>query len=460
MRACASEKLAPRAAVGSAEFRSCVAARDNAPLCASEKLAQNGAPRAAVGSAEFLSCMAARKNAPLCASEELAQNGAPRAAVGPAEFRSCMAARDNAPLLRKSRKTGRPAPLLDERSSAPVWRRGTTRPFALCASRYFVAAALLMLGVSAVLNGQTTQGAPAQDPGAPERGVARISVVNGEVSVRRGDSGDWVAAVINAPMMVEDRIATGANSRAEVQFDSSNLIRVGANAEVRVAELGYNRYHLQVAHGTVTFRVLRESHARVDVDTPTVSIRPSHVGAYRIYVQGDGQTEITVRLGSVEVATPRGSKQLQAGQTMLARGDPADPEFRVDAGYRDGRLGPLERAARSGDAEFAELRQRAAGCVRHRGFGQPRPVGGRAVLWRGLGSHSRSGLGAVSERPLGLGRLLWVDLGQLRPLGLGAISLRPLVLCGALRLVLVSGRFRTRITGLPRWWVSLDSGQA
>jgi hypothetical protein len=168
-----------------------------------------------------------------------------------------------------------------------------------------------------------------QDPGAPERGVARVSIVNGDVSVRRGDSGEWVAAVINAPLMVEDRVSTGAGSRAEVQFDSANLIRVGANAEVRLAELGTNHYHLQVGHGTVTFRVLRDSRAKVEIDTPTVSVNPVHVGAYRIYVQGDGQTEITVRLGDVQVSTPKGSEQLQAGQTMLARGGADDPEFQV-----------------------------------------------------------------------------------------------------------------------------------
>jgi hypothetical protein len=129
--------------------------------------------------------------------------------------------------------------------------------------------------------------------------------------------------------MVEDRVSTGTGSRAEVQFDSANLVRIGANAEIRLAELGINHYHLQVAHGTVTFRVLRESQAKVEVDTPTVSVRPSHIGVYRIYVQGDGQTEITVRLGAVDVSTPKGVEQLQAGQTMLARGDPNDPEFRV-----------------------------------------------------------------------------------------------------------------------------------
>src|SRR5260370_30965670 len=60
--------------------------------------------------------------------------------------------------------------------------------------------------------------ARAQDADDLKRGVARISLINGDVSVRRGDSGDWVAGVINAPLLTDDRIGTGANSRGEVQF--------------------------------------------------------------------------------------------------------------------------------------------------------------------------------------------------------------------------------------------------
>src|SRR5689334_2803777 len=74
----------------------------------------------------------------------------------------------------------------------------------------------------------------AQDPDDQERGVARISLMNGEVSVRRGDAAEWVAGVVNAPLMTDDRISTAPNSRAEVQFDGSNLIRIGGNAEVRL----------------------------------------------------------------------------------------------------------------------------------------------------------------------------------------------------------------------------------
>src|SRR5450631_2923047 len=110
----------------------------------------------------------------------------------------------------------------------------------------------------------------AQDPDDMERGVARISLMNGEVSVRRGDSGEWVAGVINAPLLSDDRISTGPNSRAEVQFDAANILRIGANAEVHLSQLEAVRFQMELAHGTVTFRVLRPSNANVEVDTPSV----------------------------------------------------------------------------------------------------------------------------------------------------------------------------------------------
>src|SRR5277367_4948173 len=88
----------------------------------------------------------------------------------------------------------------------------------------------------------------------PGRAVARISVLNGDVSVRRGDSGDVVAAALNAPLMADDRLLTSSSGRAEVQLDSSNMIRIGANSEVRFTAMDVKSFQVQVAAGMVTFR--------------------------------------------------------------------------------------------------------------------------------------------------------------------------------------------------------------
>ena len=111
-------------------------------------------------------------------------------------------------------------------------------------------------------------------------------------------------------------VVTGANSRAEVQLDWANLIRLSSNAEVRLAELENQRYTLQVARGLVTFRVLRESDADVEISTPSVSVRPTGIGTYRIEVREDGDSEITVRSGSAVSRPTRSPGRLRAGAAV------------------------------------------------------------------------------------------------------------------------------------------------
>jgi hypothetical protein len=169
----------------------------------------------------------------------------------------------------------------------------------------------------------------AQDPDDLKRGVARISLMDGEVSVRRGDSGDWVAGVINAPLMADDFIASGPNSRAEVQFDSANLLRMGANAQLHLTQLEDGHYQMELARGTISFGVVRPSNANIEVDTPSISIRPSKQGVYRITVNDAGETQVTARVGEVEVFTPRGDEWVNTGQTLMARGAAADAEYQI-----------------------------------------------------------------------------------------------------------------------------------
>src|SRR5262249_43960922 len=133
---------------------------------------------------------------------------------------------------------------------------------------------LALMGMLLAVSGMMIP-ARAQDPDDLKRGVARISVINGDVNVRRGDSGDWVAGVINAPLLTDDRIATGAGSRTEIEFDATNAFRMGANAELHLTQLEYGRYQMEFGKGVATFRSLRDAGVNIEIDTPTVSVRPS-----------------------------------------------------------------------------------------------------------------------------------------------------------------------------------------
>ncbi len=236
------------------------------------------------------------------------------------------------------------------------------------------------------------------------RGVARISVLNGDVSVRRGDGGDWIAAAINAPLVVTDTMLTGTASRAEVQLDWANLIRLAANTEVRFSELEYERFQIQVAAGTITYSVIRDSNADIDLATPNVSVRPVRKGRYRVSVHSDGTTEVTVRSGEAEIYTPRGVEYLRSGKSMLVRGTISDPEFRfVSAASKD-------EWDRWNERRDKELRQSAAynyvsrdiyGAEDLDGYGSWVHVSSYGWVWQPRV--------AVGWAPYRYGRWTWVD---------------------------------------------------
>jgi hypothetical protein len=182
----------------------------------------------------------------------------------------------------------------------------------------------LVAGLAALLPPAAAQ---SEEPG---KGVARISLIQGDVSVRRGDSGDWVAAAINAPLLAEDRVLTGAASRAEVQFDYYHRIRLAADSEIRLTQLEYRLYQIQVVRGTVTFSALKGGDAQVEINTPAAALRPVAWGEYRVTVFDDDRAELTVRRGEAEIFTPSGTQRLRPGRTMAVR---LTPDNRAEFQY-------------------------------------------------------------------------------------------------------------------------------
>ena len=113
-------------------------------------------------------------------------------------------------------------------------------------------------------------------------------------------------------LLTGDRVYTSGNSRAELQFDFANLLRLGPMTEVRMGELADRHYEIHLASGLVMVRVNQDNQAQFEIDTPSISIRPTRRGSYRIEVLPDGTSEITVRSGEAEIFSPQGSETLGA----------------------------------------------------------------------------------------------------------------------------------------------------
>src|SRR6185312_7279659 len=220
--------------------------------------------------------------------------------------------------------------------------------------RWMGIAAILLLGLALSLRAQVEQSDDASGDD-PNRGAARISAIQGDVNVKRGDSGEVVAAVLNAPVMAQDQLQTAGGSRSEVQFDGANLVRVAPDTDLGFAVIAQGRYQLQLSSGTIIYRMLRDLRINAEIDTPSISVRPKTPGVYRISVYGDGTTAVTVRQGQAEIYSPKGSQVLQARQTMLVRGPSSDPEFQTEAeiaqdqfdDWSKNRDGTVEQAAAS-----------------------------------------------------------------------------------------------------------------
>jgi len=176
------------------------------------------------------------------------------------------------------------------------------------------------------------QQAPLPDPSAQEQGpppgAARIGVINGQVSTMRGDSGEWVAAIVNAPVMQGDTVATVARSRAEVQLDFANVLRLNENTDVKIAALTQKHIQVQVASGIIDYTVFKGSEANVEIDTPNMAVLPLGEGVYRIQINADSQTQLTVRKGKAQVSTPEGSATVERGQVIYVRGTD-NPEYQI-----------------------------------------------------------------------------------------------------------------------------------
>jgi len=177
---------------------------------------------------------------------------------------------------------------------------------------------------------------PAQgSPSAPEQanpeaqpGVGRISLIQGNVSTQRGDSGEWVAVTPNTPLVAGDSISTAPGARAEVQLDYANVLRLSESANAKIVALAPNQIQIQVGQGLVYLSVLRPGEAAVEIQTPNAAVHPAGPGSYRIFVEPDVETRMVVRNGAADVSTPQGSTRVEKGQLIRIQGTD-NPQYQI-----------------------------------------------------------------------------------------------------------------------------------
>ena len=64
--------------------------------------------------------------------------------------------------------------------------------------------------------------------------VVRISMIAGDVNLKRKGSREWELARLNYPLIEGDTIATDKKSRLEIQVDARNFVRVAPESVLRI----------------------------------------------------------------------------------------------------------------------------------------------------------------------------------------------------------------------------------
>jgi hypothetical protein len=173
---------------------------------------------------------------------------------------------------------------------------------------------------------------------APASWDARISALDGEVSVLPKGKTEGVPAAAGMPVAEGDEVWTASDGRAELALSADGIIELGANTQLTVSGLKGENTSFMLDLGSFVARLRWENlqKRRLEVRTPTAvaAVRGTEFG---LEVQEDGETSVAVfDEGEVAVrATEAPSVEetlIQASQEVRV---PRGPALEVEA--REGR---------------------------------------------------------------------------------------------------------------------------
>ena len=192
------------------------------------------------------------------------------------------------------------------------------------------------LGVLACLAGLLLFAAPqvrADDEDTtkdPPKRVARVSIVEGSVSLQAGGEGDWGTAAKNRPMTIGDKIWVDKDSRAELQAGAA-AFHLGSMTSLSFLNLDEGITQVRVPEGAVNFRVreLRQGDL-YEVDTPNVVFNVKQAGAFRVDVNEAGDSSrITVIRGEGEISSGGKTYEVHAGEQAEFNGTEDNPTYSI-----------------------------------------------------------------------------------------------------------------------------------
>ncbi|VVE66425.1 Putative prolin-rich exported protein [Pandoraea captiosa] len=172
---------------------------------------------------------------------------------------------------------------------------------------------LCILGLLGAVGLPTLAHAQSADP--PGR-VARLSEFDGTVTYAPAGTSDWRYANRNRPLTTGDAVWVDRNSRAEMHVGGT-AVRMGASTSLALSAVTDQNVQLNVTQGTVGVRLRSfDANQPYEIDTPNLAFVPAQAGEYRVDVDPNGVTTVSVWRGAGTAYGQGASVPLQQGQRV------------------------------------------------------------------------------------------------------------------------------------------------
>lgn len=141
--------------------------------------------------------------------------------------------------------------------------------------------------------------------GAKATPIAKVTYYTGDFRVQRPGRDDWKKAVINEALQAGGKVKTLDESRGEVAFADGSIIRVDANSNLDIVELGRSKAgqtaQAKVWSGKVWASVNKASKkTKFELESPT-AVAAVRGTVFRMTVAEDMTTKVAVYAGEVKV---------------------------------------------------------------------------------------------------------------------------------------------------------------
>lgn len=136
--------------------------------------------------------------------------------------------------------------------------------------------------------------------------AVRLSFVEGNVQIDRGDGSGFGPAYMNMPVTQSTQLKTGDDGRAEVELEDGSAIRLTPNTAVDFPRLsltdsGSKVSTIDLQHGTAYCDLKKPGKDSVSVTTREISVALDRSASFRIQ-EDDGQTALAILNGEAEVS--------------------------------------------------------------------------------------------------------------------------------------------------------------